>query len=229
VLVARALFVPAVNPRPVPDRFWHERALIERGLRVVAGVDEAGRGPLAGPVVVGAFVFGSRWIREGLPRELAGLNDSKQLTPKQREQFAAHLEALPAAAFALANAEPAEIDALNILRATHAAMARAVADLPLPPDHLLVDGLPVAGLRQPQTALVKGDALSYSIAAASVLAKVARDRLMTEYDRCYPQYGFGRHKGYPTPEHLAALARHGPCPIHRRSFAPVRSEPRELF
>ncbi len=218
-----------MKPPAGSDRFEHERALLERGLQVLAGVDEVGRGPLAGPVVVVAFVFGARWIRGGLPADLAGLNDSKQLTPHQRQRFAARLESLPETVFGLARAEPAEIDALNILRATHAATARAVAQLPVPPDHLLVDGLPVTALRQPQTALVKGDSLSYSIAAASVLAKVARDWLMDEYDRQYPQYGFGRHKGYPTREHLAALAEHGPCPIHRRSFAPLRAQPRELF
>ena len=121
------------------------------------------------------------------------------------------------------------IDAINILRATHQAMAEALAQLEPRPEHVLVDGLPVKSLAYPQTALVKGDARSYSIAAASIVAKVTRDRVMLEFDRRYPEYGFARHKGYGTPEHLAALARHGPCPIHRRSFAPSRlSQPHLL-
>lgn len=206
-----------------PDRFLYERALIERGVRIVAGVDEVGRGPLAGPVVVVAFLFGARWIHDGLPGELKDLNDSKQLTPSQRERHATRLPELSECAWALVRREPAEIDAVNILRATHSAMAEALDRLSTRPSHVLVDGLAVPGLGVPQTALVKGDSLSYSIAAASVLAKVTRDRLMDEYDRAYPDYGFARHKGYPTPQHLAALAKHGPCPIHRRSFAPVRA------
>ncbi len=212
-----------------PDRFLRERELAARGITVMAGVDEVGRGPLAGPLVVAAFVFSPRWIRDGLPSGLSGLNDSKQLTPPQRTRFAAALAGLADTTFVLIRSEPAEIDALNILRATHAAMARAVSRLSPAPQHVLVDGLPVPALPCPQTALVKGDSLSYSIAAASVLAKVTRDRLMDEYDQTYPQYGFARHKGYPTPAHLAALARHGPCPIHRRSFAPLRNGQRDLL
>lgn len=218
-----------MKPSAVLDRFLHERRLLAQGIEIVAGVDEVGRGPLAGPVVVAAFTFGLRWIRDGLPTSLAGLNDSKQLTARQRERFAAVLTELPETSFAIARSEPAEIDALNILRATHTAMVRAIEQLPAPPQQVLVDGRPVPALRWPQTALVKGDALSYSIAAASVVAKVTRDGLMDEYDRAFPQYGFRRHKGYPTPEHHAALATHGPCPIHRRSFAPLRSEERGLF
>jgi ribonuclease HII len=218
-----------MKPATVPDRFLHERALLAGGTGVIAGVDEVGRGPLAGPVVVVAFVFGPRWIRDGLPAELQRLNDSKQLTSSQRERFAARLPELPECAWTLVRREPAQIDGVNILRATHAAMAEAIDRLLPRPSHALVDGLPVPGLSVPQTALVKGDSLSYSIAAASVLAKVARDQLMDEYDRAYPAYGFARHKGYPTPEHLAALAKHGPSPIHRRSFAPLKTVQRELF
>jgi len=215
--------------QPVVDRFRFERDLLGRGVICVAGVDEAGRGPLAGPVVAAAVVFPCDWIRRGLPRELAGLNDSKQLTPARRESFFAILTTRAEMQFAIAETGAAEIDEINILRATHCAMNAALAALPSPPDHVLVDGLRVSSISFPQTALVKGDALSYSIAAASVLAKVTRDRAMREWDRRYPGYGLARHKGYGTPEHLAALARFGPCPIHRRSFAPVkRAEPKLL-
>lgn len=211
------------------DRLAFERQLWRQGLRVVAGVDEAGRGPLAGPVVAAAVVLPAAWNEGGLPAELRGLNDSKQLTETQRETFFARLTACSEIQHGIACVEPAEIDRVNILRATHQAMVMALAGLASLPEHVLVDGLPVAVLRWPQTALVKGDSRSYSIAAASVLAKVTRDRRMLEYDRTYPAYGFARHKGYPTPEHLAALRRHGPCPIHRHSFAPVRAEQGELF
>lgn len=211
------------------DRLAFERQLWRQGLRVVAGVDEAGRGPLAGPVVAAAVVLPAAWNEGGLPADLRGLNDSKQLTENRRETFFARLTACPEIQHGIASVEPAEIDRVNILRATHQAMVMALAGLASLPEHVLVDGLPVAVLRWPQTALVKGDSRSYSIAAASVLAKVTRDRRMLEYDRTYPAYGFARHKGYPTPEHLAALRRHGPCPIHRHSFAPVRAEQGELF
>ncbi len=204
------------------DRFEFERALLREGLTQIAGVDEAGRGPLAGPVVAAAVVFPADWIQAGLPAELAGLNDSKQLTEKQRETFFAFLTARPEIRFAIASVEVEVIDRINILQATHRAMNDALA--PLQPQHALVDGLRVRSLRFPQTPLVKGDARSYSIAAASVLAKVTRDRLMREFDRQWPAYGFARHKGYGTARHLAALAAHGPSPIHRRSFAPLKTQ-----
>lgn len=210
------------------DRWAFERALYRSGVRAVAGVDEAGRGPLAGPVVAAVVILPVSWWRHGLPTRLAGLNDSKQLRPVQREQYFAQLTAEPGVRYAVARVEPEEIDRLNILRATHQAMLRALRQLEPAPDHILVDGLPVPGLPGPQTALVHGDARSYSIAAASVLAKVTRDRCMVEYDRLYPAFGFARHKGYPTPEHLACLRRHGPCPIHRRSFLPVRAAQQEF-
>ncbi len=211
------------------DRLAFERQFWRQGLRVLAGVDEAGRGPLAGPVVAAAVVLPVAWLEGGVPADLRGLNDSKQLTATQRDAFFARLTTGPEILYGIADVEPAEIDRINILRATHQAMVAALANLASPPEHVLVDGLPVAVLRWPETALVKGDCRSYSIAAASVLAKVTRDRRMLEYDRHYPAYGFARHKGYPTPEHLEALRRHGPCPIHRRSFAPVRAEQGELF
>lgn len=211
------------------DRFQPERDLWAAGHRRIAGVDEAGRGPLAGPVVVAAVVLPSTWIREGIPQEFQELNDSKQLTAPQRERFFALLTGTPGVEFALAQADQAVIDALNILNATHRAMNEALVRLQPPPGHALVDGTRVGCLVLPQTPLVKGDSRSYSIAAASVLAKVTRDRIMQEADRRWPQYGFSQHKGYPTREHLAALERHGPCPIHRRSFAPLRQPDPDLF
>jgi ribonuclease HII len=210
-------------------RFQFERALLAAGVTAVAGVDEAGRGPLAGPVVAAAVMFPPAWVRDGLPRTLHGLNDSKQLSPAAREAFFTVLTARPEIAWAIAEADAAEIDRVNILRATHAAMVRALAALPRAPAHVLVDGTRVAAIGGPQTPLVRGDARSYSIAAASVLAKVTRDRLMTAADARWPGYGFAMHKGYPVPAHLAALARLGPCPLHRRSFAPVRAAQAELF
>ncbi|MCX8090781.1 MAG: ribonuclease HII [Verrucomicrobiae bacterium] len=205
------------------DRFLHERTLWARGLTHVAGVDEAGRGPLAGPVVAAAVMLPRRWAHEGLPAALRGLDDSKRLTATQRERFFAFLTACPDVRCAIASVDAAEIDALNILRATERAMLQALAQLQPAPDHVLVDGRPVQSLPWPQTALIGGDARSYSIAAASVLAKVTRDRMMLEFHARWPMYGFAEHKGYGTAAHRAALAAHGPCPIHRRSFAPVRN------
>ena len=194
--------------------FSRERALRARGIFLVAGVDEAGRGPLAGPVVAAAVILPDDYTLEGL-------NDSKKLTAKKREHFHAMLTVRADIHWGIGQADVAEIDRLNILRATHLAMARAVAALPRKPDHALVDGLPVRGLPVPHTALVAGDTLSLSIAAASIIAKVTRDRLMTALDAEYPQYGFARHKGYGVREHLEALRSHGPSPVHRRSFQPV--------
>jgi ribonuclease HII len=211
------------------DQFEFERALWLRGQALIAGVDEAGRGPLAGPVVAAAAVLPAMWARSGLPNELAGLNDSKQLTANQREHFFAFLTACDEVVFAIAQVEAEQIDAINILRATHRAMNEALGQLRPPPEHVLVDGQPVKSMRFPQTAIIKGDARSYSIAAASVLAKVTRDRLMEEYSRRWPAYGFAEHKGYGTPQHLAAIARLGPCRIHRRSFAPLRPAQPELL
>lgn len=211
------------------DLLAPERALLAEGVRSIAGVDEAGRGPLAGPVVAAAVIFSESILRDGLPGSLAGLNDSKQLAPLQRDRLFAALHEMPDVRFAVAMVEPDEIDRVNILQATHRAMGRAIAQLNPPPEHLLVDGLPVRSLVQPQTALVRGDSLSCSIAAASILAKVTRDRLMVALDAAHPGYGFARHKGYPTPAHLDALTRLGPCPIHRRSFAPLRARQPELL
>jgi ribonuclease HII len=206
-----------------------EAELWQRGARYVAGVDEAGRGPLAGPVMAAAVIFPANWLRIGLPADLEGLNDSKQLTAAQRERFFLALTSRGDIAIAVGTVDAGRVDELNILQATHRAMNEALARLQPAPEHVLVDGRVVKSLRFSQTALIKGDARSYSIAAASVVAKVTRDRLMVEYDSRWPEYGFAEHKGYGTAQHLAALAAHGPCPIHRRSFAPLKPRDPELF
>jgi ribonuclease HII len=193
----------------------HERALFERGVQVVAGIDEAGRGPLAGPVVVAAVI---------LPRKFRHkrLRDSKQLCAAHREEIYAELTCLQDLVWITDHADHEEIDRINILRATHQAMRRAASALSVIPEHVLIDGLPVRPFPFPHTALVDGDALSFSIAAASVIAKVTRDRMMRELDALHPGYEFAQHKGYATELHLERLKAHGPCPIHRRSFLPVR-------
>ncbi len=211
------------------DRLAHERELLAGGITLLAGLDEAGRGPLAGPVVAAAVMFPVEWLQGEFPSELAKLNDSKQLTEAQREHYFTWLTARTEVRYAIAEANPELIDRINILQATHRAMNDALARLTPSPVHVLVDGLRVKSLRFPQTPLVKGDARSYSIAAASVLAKVTRDRQMVAFDREFPGYGFAEHKGYGTPAHLAAIARLGACPIHRRSFAPLKAEQGELF
>jgi ribonuclease HII len=195
----------------------------------IAGVDEAGRGPLAGPVVAAAVVLPRVWIQEGIPASLEKLNDSKQLSARKREEYFEILMGHPQVQCGVAQVEAAEIDVINILRATWRAMNEAVQQVSSAPEHLLVDGNSNPELSIVQTAVVRGDSLSYSIAAASVIAKVTRDRLMTAYDQEYPGYGFAAHKGYGTAAHLAALARQGPCPLHRRSFAPLKQPELELF
>ena len=188
----------------------------------MAGVDEAGRGPLAGPVVAAAVILDDE-------RPIDGLRDSKLLTEARRVELAKAVRRR-ARAFAVALAEPAEIDGVNILQASLLAMERAVLRLGLKPDLLRVDGRQIPrfdGAEQPFLAepVVRGDQLVPAISAASILAKVYRDRLMRRWHRRYPHYGFDSNKGYPTPRHLAALSRFGPCPIHRQSFAPVRRAP----
>ena len=211
------------------DRLSFERELWQQCVQLVAGVDEAGRGPLAGPVVAAAVILPATWSASGIDERLRDLNDSKQLTEMQRENFFPILTTHPEISFAIAMVDSVTIDRINILQATHRAMNEALAKLRPEPQHVLVDGRPVKSMRLPSTALVKGDARSYSIAAASVLAKVTRDRLMLDFAAQFPTYGFAEHKGYGTPQHLAALAEHGPCPIHRRSFAPLKPVARELF
>ena len=176
-----------------------------------------------------AVVFPCAWLESGLLPELQGLNDSKQLTEPQREKFFNTLTTHPEIRFGVARVDADLIDQINILQAAHRAMNLALAQLQPPPEHVLVDGRPVRSLRLPHTPIVKGDSLSYSIAAASVIAKVTRDRLMREYDQLYPAYGFAAHKGYGTPQHRAQLQRHGPCPIHRESFLPVKLAQTEFF
>jgi len=211
-----------MGARAEHPRFRFERELWRDGLRRIVGVDEAGRGPLAGPVVAAAVLLPEAWFESGIPRKFRHLNDSKQLTPLQREHFFKLLSAETALQSAVVQVEADLVDTLNILQATHQAMNQALAQLQPPPEHVLVDGLRVPSMGFPQTPLIEGDGRSYSIAAASVMAKVTRDRLMTEYDQHWPVYRFAEHKGYGTPRHLAALAEHGPCPIHRRTFMPVK-------
>ncbi len=225
---ARHAYIRGV-PAPCSDRFLHERETFATGVTRVAGVDEAGRGPLAGPVAAAAVILPRVWVEQGVPAEFVGLNDSKQLSAGRREEFYALITGHGEIEFAIALTDAGVIDALNILQATHQTMNEVLRRLKPRPQHALVDGTRVKSLIVPQTPLVKGDARSYSIAAASVLAKVARDRLMVKADELWPEYGFAQNKGYPTPDHLAALAKHGPCPIHRRSFAPLRQPEPELF
>ena len=192
-----------------------EREAWSSGRTLVAGVDEAGRGPLAGPVVAAAVI---------LPRHrlIAGLDDSKKLTPAKREQLFDVLCGDPDVHIGVGVASVEEIEALNILGATRRAMTAAVENLPVRPDFLLVDGMFIKGMRLPHRKVVRGDRLSASIAAASIVAKVTRDRMMLELDGRYGAYGFARHKGYGTKHHREMLRRHGPCPAHRKAFAPVR-------
>jgi len=216
-------------PAKFSNSFEFEQPLWAAGIQRVAGVDEAGRGPLAGPVVAAAVILPPAWLQSGLPKELAGLNDSKQLTEAQREKYFEFITRCGHIEFGVAEVSAAVIDEINILQATHRAMNDALAQLkPLPP-HALVDGRPVKTLRVPQTAIVKGDARSFSIAAASILAKVTRDRLMLEYHLQFPAYGFAEHKGYGTAKHLAAIAQHGACPIHRLTFAPLKKAEPEFL
>ena len=194
--------------------FDYERELWASGVLHVAGIDEAGRGPLAGPVVAAAAI---------LPKSFSNpaLCDSKKLTPRQRESIYGELAADPMIVWAVSVVGPGEVDRLNILRATHRAMREALRALSRPPRHALIDGFPVKPFPVPQTAIVRGDGISLSIAAASVLAKVTRDRIMEEMDAQYPGYEFALHKGYGTPRHRELLRKNGPSPIHRRSFVPV--------
>ena len=191
-----------------------ERELWQRRLTLIAGVDEAGMSPLAGPVAAAAVILKVGWRA---PR----VNDSKQLGPKERAELD-ELIRREARAYAVAFVEPDEIDRLNIYWAGLLAMRKAVEALGEAPEHLLIDARRLKELTAPQTRIVRGDTLSLSIAAASILAKTARDARMLAYDQQYPEYGFARHKGYPVRQHMQALDEHGPCPIHRRSFAPVR-------
>lgn len=198
-------------------------------METIAGVDEAGRGPLAGPVFAAAVIFPQSWILGDFPKKLRAINDSKQLEPEEREFLFMEITGRAEVRFAIASVDVPLIDQINILQASHRAMNAALAQLQPPPQHVLVDGLRVSSMTLPHTAIIGGDALSYSIGAASILAKVSRDRLMIELDRHYPLYGFAAHKGYATPEHLAAIKAHGACPLHRQSFSPFRPTQAEMF
>ncbi|HXM75022.1 MAG TPA: ribonuclease HII [Chthoniobacterales bacterium] len=194
--------------------FRYEKKLRATGVIRIAGIDEAGRGALAGPVVAAAVVLPEKFHHRKL-------NDSKQLVPELREEIYHDLIANSEIAWAVGIVDSLEIDQINILRATHKAMRAAIAALAAPPDHVLIDGLPVFPFPFPQTAVIDGDCYSLSIAAASVIAKVTRDTMMRDFCANFPEYCFGQHKGYSTELHLIKLHEFGPCPIHRRSFEPV--------
>ena len=191
-----------------------ERVLWKSGVRRIAGVDEVGIGPLAGPVVAAAVVFPPG-------TEIEGIDDSKRLDAARREELTLEIRRR-AAGIGIGRAEVAEIDEINVYQAGLLAMRRAVEALPEPPEHVLVDARQIPGLPMPQNPFDKGDGLNFSIAAASIVAKTHRDRLMDELDRDYPQYGFARHKGYATADHREAIRRHGPCPLHRGSYPVLR-------
>jgi ribonuclease HII len=194
--------------------FRYEKKLLTAGVSRIAGVDEAGRGALAGPVVAAAVVLPGKFRHKKL-------NDSKQLAPELREQIYVDLTKNPEVLWTVAVVDSIEIDSINILRATHKAMRTAIAALAMAPDHVLIDGLPVFPFPFPQTAIIDGDCISLSIAAASVIAKVTRDKIMCDFCGRFPEYRFSQHKGYCTDLHLTKLHEFGPCPIHRRSFEPV--------
>jgi len=182
----------------------------EKGYALIAGVDEAGRGPLAGPVVAAAVVF----LLSDIP---LGIKDSKKLSARQRVRLAEAIKS-KAAAWSVAVVSAGQIDRFNILQATNRAMTAAVSGLSITPQYIITDAVRLPGITIPQLSLVHGDRLSVNVAAASILAKVCRDSLMDQWSTLYPHYGFSKHKGYPTPEHLKALQKHGPCPIHRKTF-----------
>lgn len=192
------------------DKLKYERELTESGYRYICGVDEVGRGPLAGPVVCAAVIMPFEKIIEGV-------DDSKKLTAKKREKLSAQI-LKTAVACAICRVEPEVIDEINILQATRLCMKNAVESLAVKPDFVLTDGNMTLDIQIPQKSVIKGDALSFSIGSASVIAKVFRDNLMREYAEEFPEYGFERNKGYGTAEHIAAIKRAGICPVHRRSF-----------
>lgn len=191
------------------DMFIYENKLFAEGVTLIAGMDEAGRGPLAGPVTAACCIPDFSKIVEGV-------NDSKKLTEKKRESLFDLIKS-SSVSFSVVSVDEATIDKINILNATKKAMKEALQKLEIKPEYLLVDAVK-CDFGLPYSPIIHGDALSYSIAAASVLAKVTRDRLMLEYDELYPEYGFAKHKGYGTKQHIEALKKYGPCPIHRRTF-----------
>jgi len=205
------------NLLPSKPTLEFEQHLWESGCKLIAGIDEAGRGPLAGPVAAAAVILPAD---ASIGSILDGVRDSKQMTARQRKYWSDRLKEA-AVCYGIGFASAAEIDTEGIVPATHLAVIRALAELKNTPDHLLLDYLTLPHYSTPQTSLIKGDVRCLSIAAASVLAKTARDQLLCKLDRQYPGYGFSRHKGYGTPEHLQALQLLGPCPIHRLTFHPI--------
>ncbi|MBO8131908.1 MAG: ribonuclease HII [Candidatus Marinimicrobia bacterium] len=191
-----------------------EKNLWQKGYKHIAGVDEAGRGPLAGPVVAAAVVFDH-------DEYIEGVNDSKKLNPKRREELFEEITT-KALTYGIGVVDNNEIDRINILQATHKAMRKALGSLKLKIDYIIVDGYGLPEKIYPQKAIHGGDKLSFTIASASILAKVFRDRLMREYDKIFPEYGFGKHMGYGTKEHIEAIKKHNPSPIHRKSFSRVK-------
>lgn len=194
--------------------FYYEKKARRKGYRLIVGIDEAGRGPLAGPVVAASVLIGKRFFNERI-------DDSKRLSPVKREK--AFFEILRTCLVSVGTVDNAQIDAVNILNATKRAMEKAVLGLGIRPDYLLIDGRMRLNLPIRQEGIIKGDTKSLSIAAASIVAKVVRDAMMLIFDRQYPQYMFGRHKGYCTKKHVFLLRDFGPCPIHRKSFEPVKT------
>ncbi len=202
-----------------PDVLLYEKEAWAAGFLRLAGIDEAGRGPLAGPVVAAAVIFNPEYIQAELATTFGRMTDSKAMTEAGREEYFALLTESKFTTIGVGIIEAEEIDQINILKATHKAMARAASQIK--PQFALVDGLPVKGLPCAFRSIVKGDALSIFISAASIIAKVTRDRILTELDAAFPEYGFARHKGYGTPQHLKALKRYGATPAHRKTFRPV--------
>jgi ribonuclease HII len=217
----QSVFMIKAN-KPKPAQKWptlrYERKLWAQGFVHVAGADEVGRGALAGPVYSAAVILPDN-LKIG--KLLKGVRDSKQMTPEERAEWAPRIKEM-CIAWAVGYADVLEIDEINILQASYLATQRAIAALPIPPQHLLLDFIKLERVNLPQTSMVDGDARCLSISAASVVAKVARDAKLIELDAAFPQYGFASHKGYATDQHFAALATHGPSPHHRRSFSPMR-------
>jgi len=207
------------SPLRNPDVLLYEKEAWASGFLRLAGIDEAGRGPLAGPVVAAALIFDPEYIRSELNSTFINLTDSKAMTKARREEYFKLLTESKSATIGIGIIGAEEIDRINILKATHKAMALAASQIN--PQFALVDGLPVKGLPCESRSIVKGDALSISISAASIIAKVTRDRILVELDAEYPEYGFAQHKGYGTKQHLAALKKHGATPAHRKTFRPV--------
>ena len=203
-----------MNTLKIKKLLSQERKLSKKGYKLIAGVDEAGRGPLAGPVVASAVILSGTAFK-------AEINDSKRLSAKKREK--AHKEILKKAVVGIGIVDEKAIDEINIYQATLRAMQLAIADLKVPPDYVIVDGNMKLPAKCPVKCIIRGDSKSLSIAAASIVAKVTRDAIMRKYHDQYPQYNFAKHKGYPTRAHKSALKAHGPSPIHRMSYKPVRS------